>query len=185
MDSRPYWNMEVESRLGSDEIAALQLERLRDRVGQLFEHAPYFRHRMQQNGIEGGEDIRSLTDWARAMPPFTKADYRALVEECGNDIYRFLDETLPVPLGDLVCMAATSGTTGDPQPYPFPAPTSTTSGGSSCAAHAGAQACGRATAWCMPLRCPCSPPASRRFSRATTTARCRSRSAPKAVSRAS
>ncbi|MBI5503323.1 MAG: phenylacetate--CoA ligase family protein, partial [Deltaproteobacteria bacterium] len=119
MESRPYWNMEIESALGSERIAALQLERLRGRVGELFTHAPYFGRRLQQSGVQRPEDIRSLADWSRAMPPFTKADYRALVQECDNDIYRFLDETLPVPLSDLVCMAATSGTTGDPQPYPF------------------------------------------------------------------
>jgi len=119
MEDRPYWNMEIEPLLGSERIAALQLERLRTRVGQYFEHAPYFSRKLLERGVQSPEDIRSLADWPRALPPFTKADYRALMDECGNDVYRMLDETLPVPLGDLVCMAATSGTTGDPQPYPF------------------------------------------------------------------
>lgn len=119
MDGRPYWDVEMESRLGSESMRALQLKRLRTRIGQLFEHAPYFREQMLERGVKGPDDIRSLEDWPRALPPFTKADYRALVERCNNDIYRFLDETLPVPLSDIVCMAATSGTTGDPQPYPF------------------------------------------------------------------
>lgn len=119
MDEQPYWNMDMESRLGSDGIRALQLDRLRRRVGQLLEHAPYFRDRMLERGVRSADDIRALSDWPNALPPFTKADYRALVERCDNDIYRFLDETLPVPLSEIVCMAATSGTTGDPQPYPF------------------------------------------------------------------
>ena len=118
MEDRPYWNMEMEPWLGSERLQALQLDRLRDRVGQLIEHAPYFRAQLQQRGIGDGRDIRTLADWSNALSPFTKAEYRALVEQCGNDIYRFLDETLPVPLSDIVCMAATSGTTGDPQPYP-------------------------------------------------------------------
>jgi len=100
-------------------MRALQLERLRSRIGQLLEHAPYFRRRMEQRGVRRPEDIRTLEDWPAALPPFTKADYRSLIEACENDIYRLLDETLPVPLGEIVCMAATSGTTGDPQPYPF------------------------------------------------------------------
>jgi len=119
METRPYWNMEIEPWLGSERLAALQLERLRRRVGAYFEHAPYFRRQLLERGVQRPEDIRSLADWPRALPPFTKTDYRALIEECGGDVYRLLDETLPVPLSDLVCMAATSGTTGDPQPYPF------------------------------------------------------------------
>ena len=119
MEDQPYANMEIEPYLGSSRLAVLQLERLRQRVAALFIHAPYFRRRMQECGVQRPEDIRCLEDWPRALPPFTKTDYRALIEACGNDVYRFLDETLPVPLGDIVCMAATSGTTGDPQPYPF------------------------------------------------------------------
>ena len=119
MESRPYWNMEIEPRLGSERVAALQLERLRRRVGQLFEHAPYFRKQMEERGVRDSRDIKTLDDWAHALPPFTKEHFRALFVECGMDIYRFLDEILPVPLSDLVCMAATSGTTGEPQPYPL------------------------------------------------------------------
>lgn len=119
MEERPYWNMEMEQWLGTEHMRELQLTRLRTRVGQLFADAPYFRRRMQERGVQRPDDIRSLDDWVRALPPFTKSDYRALIEACGNDVYRFLDETLPVPLSEIVCMAATSGTTGDPQPYPF------------------------------------------------------------------
>jgi len=114
---RPYWNMEMESILGSERMREIQVQRLQARAEGLVQHAPYFRRRMEANGVKP-RDIRSLEDWSRAVPVFTKASYRALVEECGGDVYRMLDETLPVPLGDLVCMAATSGTTGDPQPYP-------------------------------------------------------------------
>jgi phenylacetate-CoA ligase len=97
----------------------LQLERLRIRIGELFTHAPYFRARMEAEGLRGASDLRSLEDWPRAMPVFTKADFRSLMEACDNDVYHMLDDTLPVALDELVCMAATSGTTGDPQPYPL------------------------------------------------------------------
>jgi len=119
MHDRRYWDMEMETRLGTEAMRGLQLERLQTRVAQLFEHAPYFRRRMEERGIRSPRDIRSLDDWPKALPPFTKADYRELIERCGNDIYRFLDETLPVPIDQIVTMAATSGTTGDPQPYAF------------------------------------------------------------------
>jgi len=113
-----YWNPAMEAILGTEEMRALQLERLRRRVMELREHAPYFRRRMADRGFDPG-DLRSVDDWSKAVPVFTKTDYRSLIEECGNDVYRLLDETLPVPLADLVTMAATSGTTGDPQPYPL------------------------------------------------------------------
>jgi phenylacetate-CoA ligase len=119
MSERRYWNPKMESLLGTRKMRTLQLRRLRSRVAEIFEHAPYFRRRMQENGVAGPEDIRTLEDWGRALPPFTKVDYRSLMEECGGDVYRYLDETLPVPIGDLVTMAATSGTTGEPQPYPL------------------------------------------------------------------
>jgi phenylacetate-CoA ligase len=117
-DARPYWNMEAEPLLGTERMRALQMERLRTRIVALREHAPYYRRRMDATGFQRG-DLRSLDDWAKALPPFTKTDYREFIEECGNDVYRFLDETLPVPIDSLVTMAATSGTTGDPQPYPL------------------------------------------------------------------
>jgi len=117
--ARPYWNMEMEPQLGSEPMRAIQLERLQQRVAGLIEHAPYFRRSLEARGVRRPEDVASLADWSRALPPFTKAAYRDLVEECGGDVYRFLDETLPVPVSDLVCMAATSGTSGDPQPYPL------------------------------------------------------------------
>src|SRR5258706_5031871 len=104
-----YWNPAIESQLGTEAVAGLQLERLQQRISALFEHAPYFRRRMETRGA-AAKDVRSLEDWAKAMPVFTKADYRELIEACDNDVYRFLDETLPVPIDEIVCMAATSGT---------------------------------------------------------------------------
>ena len=119
MTDRLYWNMEIEPQLGGEALRSLQIERLRLRARDLLREAPYFRRRLHASGVRAPEDIASLDDWARALPPFTKSDYRALMEECGGDVYRFLDETLPVPLERLVFMAATSGTTGAPQPYPL------------------------------------------------------------------
>jgi phenylacetate-CoA ligase len=123
IDTRPerrYWNMERESAFGTDRMRELQLSRLRARLVDLREHAPYFRRRLDEAGLEAG-DLTSLEAWSQALRPFRKSDYRALMDLCDNDVYRFLDETLPVPLSDLVTMAATSGTTGDPQPYPMTA----------------------------------------------------------------
>lgn len=113
---RRYWNPEMEEILGTPAMRTVQVERLRRRARQLFDHAPYFRRHMEIRGVEP-EDIRSIEDWSQALPPFTKKDYRNLMAECDKDVYRFLDETLPVPTTAVVTMAATSGTTGEPQPY--------------------------------------------------------------------
>ncbi len=119
MGESKYWNPQFEEILGSERMREIQLERLRVQVDRLIEHAPYFGRRLAENGVSSSADISSLQDWPKALPPFTKGDYRALMDDCENDVYRFLDETLPVPLDELACMAATSGTTGDPQPYPL------------------------------------------------------------------
>jgi len=86
MQDRPYWNMQIEPHLGSPRSAALQLERLRHRVGALFTHAPYVRRRLEERGVQRPTDIRCLEDWPRALPPFTKADYRALIEGAPQDL---------------------------------------------------------------------------------------------------
>ena len=109
----------MEPLLGSEQMRAIQLERLHQRIAALFEHAPYFAGLLRDGGVQDPQDIKSLEDWPKAIPPFTKSVYRDVVEACDGDIYRFLDDTLPVSLDALVCMAATSGTTGDPQPYPL------------------------------------------------------------------
>ncbi len=116
---RPYWNMAVEPLLGGEQLRRLQLERLRDFIDRLIEHAPYFAGRLGEAGIRRGADLDSLEQWSRAVPVFGKTDYRDLLLRFEGDIYRVLDEILAVPIGDLVCMAATSGTTGEPQPYPL------------------------------------------------------------------
>ncbi len=65
------------------------------------------------------EDIKSLDDFSRRIPIFDKARRRKIAEECDFDMAEVVDRTISVPLEDVVLMAATSGTTGEPTPYPF------------------------------------------------------------------
>jgi phenylacetate-CoA ligase len=109
----------MEPLLGSERMREIQLARLQRRVDELLRHAPFFARTLRARGIARGADLASLDDWPRALPPFTKVDYRGLIEASGGDVYRALDDLLPVPIETLVCMAATSGTTGEPQPYPL------------------------------------------------------------------
>lgn len=115
----PYWRPEVESILGTEQMRRVQLERLQVRVRDAINHAPYFARKFRERGVKSAEDISSLEDYARALPAFTKSDYRKLYEECGNDANRLLEQILPFPLDEIVTMAATSGTSGAPQPYPL------------------------------------------------------------------
>jgi len=118
-EARAYWNQEMEPLLGSERMREIQLVRLQRRVDDLLRHAPFFARTLRARGIARGADLTSLDDWPQALPPFTKADYRGLIEASDGDVYRALDDVLPVPIESLVCMAATSGTTGEPQPYPL------------------------------------------------------------------
>jgi len=109
----------MESILGSEPMRELQLSRLHGRIADIFAHSPFFAGRLRARGVSAPHDIKMLDDWSRAVQPFTKSDYRTLLDECGGDVYRFLSQILPFPLHDIVTMAATSGTTGSPQPYPL------------------------------------------------------------------
>jgi len=118
-EERAYWDQKMEPLLGSERMREIQLARLQRRVDDLLLHAPFFARTLRARGVARGADLASLDDWPQALPPFTKADYRGLIEASGGDVYRALDDLLPVPIETLVCMAATSGTTGEPQPYPL------------------------------------------------------------------
>ncbi|MCL4800099.1 MAG: phenylacetate--CoA ligase [Burkholderiales bacterium] len=85
-----------------DELAALQLERMRWSVGHAYANVPHYRAKFDAAGV-GPEDLRSLADLARF--PFTsKEDLRAN--------YPF--GMFAVPLREVVRVHASSGTTGKP-----------------------------------------------------------------------
>ena len=85
-----------------DELAALQLERLRLTLRHAYEHVPLYRSRFDELGVHP-EDCRSLDDLARF--PFTvKSDLR--------DTYP--DGMFAVPAERLARIHASSGTTGRP-----------------------------------------------------------------------
>ena len=89
----------VES-ISRDEMAALQVERLRSCVARVAVNVPLYRERLSAAGI-GPEDIRRPEDLARL--PFTvKQDLR--------DNYPF--GLFAVPMSEVVRLHASSGTTG-------------------------------------------------------------------------
>lgn len=85
-----------------DEIAALQLERLKWSVRHAYDNVPFYRQKLDAKGVHP-DDIKSLED-VRLLPFTTKADLR--------DNYPF--GLFAVPKEKVVRIHASSGTTGKP-----------------------------------------------------------------------
>ncbi|WP_424888804.1 phenylacetate--CoA ligase PaaK [Streptomyces sp. XH2] len=88
--------------MSRDELAALQLERLRTTLRRAYEHVPFYRQAFAEAGIRP-EDCRGLADLAR-LPFTTKADLR--------EHYPF--GMFAVPGSEIRRIHASSGTTGTP-----------------------------------------------------------------------
>ena len=100
-DLRPA-ELEPIERASRDEIAALQLARLRDTLAHVYANVPHYRRAFDEKGVHPG-DLKTLADLARF--PFTgKADLRAN--------YPF--GMFAVPREQVVRVHASSGTTGKP-----------------------------------------------------------------------
>ena len=85
-----------------DEIAALQLERLKWSLGHAYDNSPFYRASFDAHGVHPSE-LKSLSDLAR-FPLTTKAELR--------DTYPF--GMFAVPREKVVRVHASSGTTGKP-----------------------------------------------------------------------
>jgi len=97
----PYFDATMET-LPREQLAALQLERLKTTVHNAYEHVPLHRRRLDEAGIAPA-DIRSLAD-LRHLPFTVKTDLR--------DQYPF--GMFARPLHSLARLHASSGTTGKP-----------------------------------------------------------------------
>ncbi len=91
-----------EETLSREEIETIQLARLKQTVGQVWERVPAYRKKMEEAGVKP-EDIKSLKDLGK-LPFVTKQDMR--------DNYPF--GLFAVGKEELVRIHASSGTTGKP-----------------------------------------------------------------------
>ena len=94
--------LEPIERASRDELAALQLERLRWSVQHAYENVPHYRRSFAAAGVHPA-DLRTLEDLAK-FPLLTKQDFR--------DNYPF--GLFAVPREQVVRVHASSGTTGKP-----------------------------------------------------------------------
>jgi len=119
MESRPYWNMEIEPLLNTPALRPLQWEKLQYTLRFAYDEVPFDRERMDAAGVRP-EDIRSPDDFARALAPCGQADFRAVFERFDLDMNRvWLHLFGRKRLDDLYLLTTTSGTTGIPTPYPI------------------------------------------------------------------
>ncbi|MBI5446577.1 MAG: AMP-binding protein [Deltaproteobacteria bacterium] len=118
MQDRPYWNMEIEPLLNTEEMRRLQLQKLRRMLGRLKAKAPFYASMLDRVGLDP-EKLRGFEEFRDKVEIFTKETFRGVVEQCGNDYLKALDQIMPVRVEDLAWMATTTGTTGVPTPYPL------------------------------------------------------------------
>ncbi len=96
-----YWEPDTE-KMPRDELAALQLRKLREEIGFSL-RTPFYRKRLAAAGIQSPDDIKTLDD-LRRIPFTTKNDLR------DGFPYGFLS----IPREEVVRLHASSGTTGTP-----------------------------------------------------------------------
>jgi phenylacetate-CoA ligase len=101
-----FWDEKIE-RMGGDELASLQLERLRWQVRRCWEGSPFYRERLEEAGL-GPESIRSLDDIEK-IPPVTKQELRE--EQKSHPPFGRYTVALPGDWGEL---HPSTGTTGVP-----------------------------------------------------------------------
>jgi phenylacetate-CoA ligase len=110
--------MDIEPLLDEPGLRDLQWLKLRRRLAEAYETAPYWRRRLDAAGAPP-DRITSWEQFAGRIPVFTKDDYRAMAEANGGEMPRILADLLGPAARQMVAVATTSGTTGDPTPYPL------------------------------------------------------------------
>src|SRR6202161_339736 len=89
-------------KAGIDELAALQLSRLKDTVRQAYERVPHYKKKFDAIGVHPG-DLKQLSDISKF--PFTTKQHL-------RENYPF--GMLAVPMDEIIRIHASSGTTGKP-----------------------------------------------------------------------
>ena len=113
---RPYWNMEIESLLNTEEMRQRQNDLFLKNIQSMYDKIPLTKKRMDEAGVQPS-DIKSLADLEK-IPAYGQPEMRQLLGEVGFDMQKILHMIMGDMADDIYVMAATSGTTGMPTPYP-------------------------------------------------------------------
>ena len=107
---RPYWNMEIEPKLNTPEMRELQELKLKKRIKLLRQRAPYYTKLFKQSGVHE-DKIKSFQEFRRAVPIFTKSDWRELVQAHDGNLLEAMNQIIPVnAYEDLYLISTTNGT---------------------------------------------------------------------------
>jgi phenylacetate-CoA ligase len=120
MEDRLYWNMEMEPLLNTPKMREIQRARLQPQLKKIYERSVIQRRYIDKLGVNL-DRINSLEDLQKAFPPMDKHDMRQLVMSNMGEagLEGLLNDFLCAPLNEVVLLATTSGTTGEPTPYFF------------------------------------------------------------------
>ncbi len=111
-----YWNPKVET-MSADELAALQLARLKKQLVYNYSHSLLYRSKFEEAGMKP-EDVRSLADFRHI--PLTGKDEQKRTQEASTEElgHPFGPGTITcAPQEKIVRLSSTSGTTGTPTLY--------------------------------------------------------------------
>lgn len=112
----------IASRDPAEYLAELDRRRfvlLQQQIRRLWNNADYFQPRFRASGLTSPDDIRSLEEFRRLPPFMDKASHRASQEESFERHGHPFGLHLTAPLEEVIHLAATSGTTGQPTWYAF------------------------------------------------------------------
>jgi phenylacetate-CoA ligase len=115
---RPYWNMTIEPLLNTPAMERMQFEKLKLMLARLKSKAPYYKRMMEKNQVDP-EKLRGFDEFKDKIGIFNKQTMWQLVDECGGDYLKAIEQRIPVSVDELDWMSTTTGTTGVPTPYPF------------------------------------------------------------------
>ena len=116
MSERKFWN-EKYMTMSPQETEKVQLQKMRKQLRYAYDASTYFRERIDSAGIVP-EKLKSLEELQK-IPRFTKDDHRLSQEESMKQLGHPYGLHLCAPLGKVVSISATSGTTGLPTFYAF------------------------------------------------------------------
>jgi phenylacetate-CoA ligase len=116
--NRPYWNMEMEPLYGTPQMAKLQFEKLKKQLIRLKAKGGHYARMMERNKLDP-EKLSGFDEFKDKVDIFNKATWKKIVEDCGGDMLKALDDRIACSLDDLAIIATTTGTTGVPSPYAF------------------------------------------------------------------
>ena len=99
--------------------AELKFAKLRPQIAYVFENSEFFRSRLQAAGVNDPRDVDSMEAFRSLPVIMTKADHRTSQADSLQQQGHSFGMHLCAPLEEVIHVAATSGTSGDPTFYTF------------------------------------------------------------------